>query len=178
MSRDTTLLLFVFTALTAFGGFFTYVNVLERYNAKLAEIQNEHEKQTRKYEYSHNKLLELEIDLRYEIARSTSNSALDILRKDGTKIKEYLSLSLCAIEKYSELYKMLDDVFFKENILKTINISIEFNHDIIKNQVEIFELVGIELEVYKNRIKTISDVLDVEKLHLFNTTISKIKLVE
>ena len=97
-SSDTNLILFVFAVLITFSGVFTYVNILERWNAKMAEINTERNKQNKKYEnYEHN-LMVLKSELDFQIGLIYSEKAKAILKTDFIKS---LMLSFCSMEKHS-----------------------------------------------------------------------------
>lgn len=101
-SHDTNLLLVVFTVLIAFTGLFTYINIVERYNAKVSEIKDE----IKKYESDWDKV-HYDLDLTkvtISIASSNLNSEKAktfLINKD---FKNYFQHELLSISDKTDYY--------------------------------------------------------------------------
>lgn len=84
---------------------------------------------------------------------------------------------MCALEKYAQVIKVCDNVNYRQRILNVINSSIDYDYTLLKDIEGIFEISDLDYSVYKIRVTTISDVLDSKHLQMFNTILSKIKII-
>ena len=170
-SSDTNLILVVFAVLITFSGVFTYVNILERWNAKMAEINTERDKQNKKYDnYEHNlKVLKSELD--FQIGLIYSEKAKNICKTDFIKS---LMLSFCSMEKYSTVITENSNVK-KDDCLKMLYLELDYiNKKVMDN--DLFKVENLSFEVYKERIDRITKVLDYKGLNMFNRITSKIRI--
>ena len=174
-SHDTNLILIVFTVLIAFTGLFTYVNILERYNSKVSEVKDEIEKYKSEWDKQHNKLSKLELDLYFEIANNYDEKAKKHEKEND--LKSYINVSMCALEKYAQVIKVSDNDTYKQRILNILNSKIDYSFTLFKNVENVFEISNLDYSIYKIRVATISDSLDSEHLQMFNTILSKVKIV-
>ncbi|WP_418263547.1 hypothetical protein [Flavobacterium faecale] len=172
-SSDTNLILVVFAVLITFSGVFTYVNILERWNAKMAEINTERDKQNKKYEdYEHN-LMVLKSELDFQIGLIYSDRGTTLIKDN---FNDGLMMCFCSMEKYSIIG--IDEPFNikKEEALKLLNVELKFLNKLIDDN-DIFE-INIDYKIYKDRIDRITKVLDYEGLTMFNRIVSKIRIKE
>ena len=171
-SSDTNLILVVFAVLITFSGVFTYVNILERWNSKMAEINTERDKQNEKYkDYEHN-LMVLKSELDYQIGLIYSEKAISLLKTDFIKS---LMLSFCSMEKHCSVINENFDVT-KYDSLKMLNLELKHINEMVKDD-DLFNVRELSFEVYKDRIDRITKVLDYEGLNMFNRIISKIRII-
>lgn len=174
-SHDTNLILVVFTVLIAFTGLFTYVNIIERYNSKMSEVKDEIEKYKSEYDVQHKRLVKLESDSYFQTAISYYGMAKKL--KQENEISKYLVFSMCAMEKYAQVIKLTDDEIFKKRVQNTLNSIVDLDFSIVKDEKNYFEVTDLEFYVHKIRIATISEALDIQNLQMFNTIVSKIKII-
>ena len=100
-SSDTNLILVVFAVLITFSGVFTYVNILERWNAKMTEINTERDKQNKKYnDFEHN-LMVLKSELNFQIGLIYSERGASIIKHN---FNAGLMMCFCAMEKFAIIY--------------------------------------------------------------------------
>ncbi|WP_426094991.1 hypothetical protein [Flavobacterium sp. DSR2-3-3] len=169
-SSDTNLILVVFAVLITFSGVFTYVNILERWNSKMTEINTERDKQNEKYkDYEHN-LMVLKSELDFQIGLIYSDRGTTLIKDN---FNDGLMMCFCSMEKYSTIG--INSPFnLKEEALKLLNTELKYLNKLIDDN-DIFE-INIEYKIYKDRIDRITKVLDYEALNMFNRIISKIRI--
>lgn len=173
-SSDTTLLLVVFPIIVGFVALFTFANVVQKFRTTKTEIENDIKEKEAKWDKQHKRLSKLELDLYFQIANNYSDKAKKY--EEENNFKSYISISMCALEKYAQVIKVCDDIIYKQRVLNLLNSSVNYDYTLIKDTENIFEISDLDYSVYKIRVATISEALDSEHLQMFNTILSKIKI--
>ena len=170
-SHDTNLLLVVFPILLGAFGFFTYINITERYSSRISKIEDDYHNQTSEWKKYHNMLILLESELNYQIGISFSEKANSNIKPS---FKSCLMYSICAMEKFAMSIREENYGNKNEQTLKLLYLEIQFLNNVIdNNDTYSFDL---DFNVYKERIERISKVLDKDNLQKFNRITSKIIL--
>jgi len=174
-SSDTTLLLVVFPIIVGFISLFTFANVVQKFRATKTEIDNNIKEKEAKWDEQHKRLIKLELDLYFQIADNYSDKAKKY--EEENNFKNYIIISMCALEKYAQVIKVCDNEPYKQRVLNVVNAGLDYNYTLLKDVERIFEISDLDYSVYKIRVATISSVLDSKHLQMFNTILSKIKII-
>ncbi|TRX15888.1 hypothetical protein [Flavobacterium franklandianum] len=174
-SSDTTLLLVVFPIIVGFVALFTFANVVQKFRTTKTEIENDIKEKEAKWDKQHKRLSKLELDLYFQIANNYSDKAKK--HEEENNLKSYISISMCALEKYAQVIKVCDNIIYKQRVLNLLNSSVDYDYTLLKDTENIFEISDLDYSVYKIRVAAISEALDSERLQMFNTILSKIKII-
>lgn len=174
--RDTKLIFLVIPILFGLISYLTYKKVLTEVSIHRDALDKKYTDYETKWDEQHKRLSKLELDLNFQIAGTYGDKAKKYEKKND--FKSYVIISMCAMEKYAQVIKLCDTDKYKQLILNTLNSTIDYDYTLLKDGESIFEVSNLDYSVYKTRIATISDVLDSEHLQMFNTILSKIKIIE
>ncbi|MEZ7505964.1 hypothetical protein [Flavobacterium sp. Arc2] len=168
-SRDTNLMLVLFPILVAVSGYFTYINVSERYSYRIRKVEEDYNNQKSEWIRYYNKLILLESELNYQIGISLSEKA------NGDIKPSFLSCimdSICAMQKFASSICAEDSDSNNKQTLKILCFELQSLNDRIgDNDTYHFDL---DFKIYNERIEIIRKVLNQDGLQVLNRITSKI----
>jgi hypothetical protein len=170
-SRDTTLLLFVFSALVGIIGLFTYTNIVESFRNSIDEIKADNVNQKAERDKYHNNFILLESELNYQTGLIYSERASEFLK---INVRSSIVQSLSAMEKFASCIES-ENYINRKPALDSLYSELEFLNKITLGD---FFLIDIDFKIYKKRIERITRVLDNNGTTIFNQIISTIRITE
>lgn len=170
-SKDTTLLLFVFSALVGIIGLFTYTNIIESFRSSIDEIKADNVNQKTERDKYHNNFILLESELNFQTGLIYSERASEFLK---TNVRNSIVQSLSAMEKFASCIES-ENYINKKPALDSLYSELEFLNKITFGD---FFLIDIDFKIYKKRIERITRVLDNNGTTIFNQIISTIRITE
>lgn len=174
-SRDTTLLLFVFSALVGIIGLFTYTNIVERYKTSIDEIKTENVNQKAERDKYHNRFVLLESELNFQTGLIYSERARNYLINNyKTDVNTCIVQSLSAMEKFASCVES-ENYINRLPALNSLHSELDFLNKITDGNL--FN-INLDFRIYKPRIERITKVLDNNGMTIFNQITSRIRIIK
>jgi hypothetical protein len=171
-SRDTNMLLLVFSALLGITGILTYRSITSETNVLINEMDAKYQKQKAENDSYHNDLVLLESELNFQIGLIYSDKAENLFNSD---FNLGLMMSFCSMEKFALVLLSNGNEERKQESLKLLNFRLKLLNSKIKDS-DLFRVVNLDFNIYKDRIARISKVLYNDETKIFHRITSKIEI--